>query len=147
MITTKPISPEWSLLISGWYCSDTEGKKRIGAYANVEQWLKLLDNNSRWGFIVFDDETPVGFLDLERMEKGKGAFTFYVAPNFRGKGYSQLLVTELIKIAKEKKIGSLYAGIEEDNTASINALEKVGFAEVGRDKDNMREFELDITYP
>ncbi len=55
----------------------------------------------------------------------------YAAPGHEGKGIGGLLLTELIRLAKEGGYHCMIGGIDADNTGSIAFHKKFGFAETG----------------
>ena len=66
--------------------------------------------------------------------------TVYVTKDFHGKGIGLLMMNELIKIAKERHIHTLVAGIDADNPGSIKFHENLGFERVGHMKEVGHKF-------
>jgi len=132
-------------VLSDWFRDDTEGLKRLSSYTKIDNWLKLLNPKTRWGYIILDNKTPMGFIDLERIGEKRGGFSFYTAPLFRGKGYCRKIIQTLITLALQKNLDILYCGVEKDNQVSIKCLISIGFKHFGIDKDNMLEYELKLT--
>ncbi|AWH85541.1 N-acetyltransferase [Flavobacterium album] len=55
----------------------------------------------------------------------------YAAPGHEGKGIGKLLLTELIRLAKEGGYHCMIGGIDANNTGSIEFHKKFGFVETG----------------
>lgn len=56
--------------------------------------------------------------------------SIYIASDQRGKGIGTLLLADLIKHAQIKSYHAIVAGIDAENTASINLHKKFGFTQV-----------------
>lgn len=143
MLHLVPISSEHQPLLSNWLAGDVAGNKELSFYNDVSAWIKLLDPNHRWGWIVSDDKKPVGFVDLEK-DFLVGHFSFYIAPEERGKGKSKELLNALIQNARNLGIKTLQAGVEGTNISSEKALESSGFVRTKKDKDDYSIYELKI---
>lgn len=59
----------------------------------------------------------------------------YVHENYRGKGISKLLLTDLIDKAKAAGLHALVAGIDSENTASLHLHRSYGFEQVAHFKE------------
>lgn len=72
----------------------------------------------------------------------------YLGESFRGKGIGTLLLTELIKIAKEAGVHTMIGGIDSSNEGSYLFHQKLGFKEVARLKEVGHKFGgwLDIIF-
>lgn len=138
------VTQSFQSLIDQWFDNDIAGQKELSSYMNLQSWMKLLEPDTRWGWIAYEGDEAVGFLDLEK-SGSKGYFSFYLAPQYRGQGKSRSLLQALIKEAGRHEIKQLEAGAEESNIASQKALLAMGFTENGRDKDSYRVFTLDLS--
>ncbi|MEZ4937301.1 MAG: N-acetyltransferase family protein [Crocinitomicaceae bacterium] len=58
--------------------------------------------------------------------------SIYSHPESRGKGWGRLVMRELIRLAKEKKLENMIAVIDGSNYKSIRFHQKFGFIECGR---------------
>ncbi len=58
----------------------------------------------------------------------------YVEKNSRGKGYGKLILSELIRIAENQNYHCLIAGIDSNNSISIELHKKCGFIFCGQIK-------------
>ena len=79
-------------------------------------------------YFLWDDDVIVGKFDLrhylcESLVNGSGHIGYYIAPEFRGKGYGSrglaLLLDEARKVVPEDEI---YLHLEKDNKASLKVM-------------------------
>ncbi|MBI2310227.1 GNAT family N-acetyltransferase [Candidatus Collierbacteria bacterium] len=143
MLEIENVSNKWVQQIKSWVEDDAEGKKRLGYLETPGKLLTLINNTSRYGWIVKEEGVAVGLIDFEVTNK-RGSFVIYLAPQFRGKGYARRLLDKIVEIAKERQLETLYAGVEPDNEPSVRSLKSSGFRQVGKDKDGMLEFEMNV---
>lgn len=139
-----PINQSFQPLINQWFTGDVTGQQELNSYTNLESWIKLLTPTNRWGWIVYEKNQAIGFLDLERTAEQTGYFSFYLAPAERGQGKSTAFLQTLIQQAKNYGIQRLEAGVKENNLASQRALETIGFTLNGTDKDNYLRYTLTL---
>ena len=64
----------------------------------------------------------------------------YVANDYHGKGIGNLLLAELIALAKAKKLHTMIAVIDAENQGSVSFHEKFGFKTVGIIKESGYKF-------
>jgi RimJ/RimL family protein N-acetyltransferase len=144
MIHLVPVSISDQELMTKWFEDDIEGQKELSSYTDLASWLKLLTPESRYAWIVYEDDNAIGFTDLEKGSFGVGYFSFYISPDKRGKGKGKQLLLTLIEKAKSMQFKQLEAGAEEKNIASQKALTSVGFALNGKDKDDYLLYKLSL---
>lgn len=78
---------------------------------------------------VDDTEQPVGFFAYHK-EDDKGYLKFIVVDSQqRGKGYGTLMLTSIVKGAKENGASSVELSVFDCNTSAKRCYEKVGFVE------------------
>ena len=65
----------------------------------------------------------------------------YVNQHFHGKGIGKILLQELIRLAKDQKLHTMIAVIDEENQSSIEFHEKFGFKTVGVIKESGYKFD------
>ncbi len=72
----------------------------------------------------------------------------HIHHQFRGRGISKLLLTELISEARKNQKHCMVAGIDADNAISISLHKKFGFTEAGHFKQVGYKFNrwLDLTF-
>jgi len=85
-------------------------------------------------FLVFENEEAIAFANcIESFStfSGKGVLNihdFAVTPACRGKGVSQVLLSEIQKFAKQIDCTKLTLEVLEGNASAIKAYQKAGFA-------------------
>lgn len=67
--------------------------------------------------------------------------SIYVSNNYQGMRIGHLLIEELIKIAKHKKLHTMIGVIDAENHASVKFHEKYGFKNVGIIKESGYKFD------
>ncbi|MGA1792093.1 MAG: N-acetyltransferase family protein [bacterium] len=65
---------------------------------------------------------------------GTAEISYFIRPEFTGKGVGQMMLDYLVNKAKEKGIASILASISSLNQGSINFHRRNGFVECGRFK-------------
>jgi RimJ/RimL family protein N-acetyltransferase len=101
-------------------------------------------SSTRWGFVARDGPTPVGFADVEFDPAVHTAyFTYYVAPRWRGQGYSRALLGAISSYLREQTDADMLQGsVEPQNVASHRALTAAGFKPTIVDPDGLTAYEL-----
>ncbi|UOX34190.1 N-acetyltransferase family protein [Flavobacterium sediminilitoris] len=66
--------------------------------------------------------------------------SIYVSNTYHGKGIGNLLLSELIRLAKNQKLHTMIGVIDSENQNSINFHEKFGFKIVGNIKESGYKF-------
>ena len=115
----------------------------------LEQQKSILEDKKTKGFPVIIaeiDNDVVGF-GMYSEFRFREAYKFtvehsvYVNQNFHGKGIGKILLQELINRAKEQKLHTMIAVIDEENQSSIEFHEKFGFKIVGVIKESGYKFD------
>jgi len=139
----KDITKDESSTIEQWLKNDLAGRQFIADYENTDLIFKLIGANRKF-LLAYDNEIAIGFIDLE-IDDDKGYFSFYVAPNFRAKGFSVRLLDLLEKEATEYSVKSLFGHVELENIASIKSLQKAGYLQSQNlDKDGLLVFSKEL---
>lgn len=103
-------------------------------------WRDRLNKNDSAIFMVFDDETPIGMtgVSIDRNDpNGKIALLWgsWLAPEYRGKGLSDLIYQSRINWAKAKpNVEKIIVSHRASNLSSKYANQKHGFAETHKSK-------------
>jgi L-amino acid N-acyltransferase YncA/protein-tyrosine-phosphatase len=100
-----------------------------------EEWDKSHTEHSR--IVAIIDDIIVGWAALTPVSSrcvyaGVAEVSVYISPSYRGKGYGEMLLLELIKQSEANGIWTLQAGIFPENVGSIKIHEKCGFRIVGK---------------
>ena len=129
------------------YSIDTNGFERFGSaiessnHSEIENFLKAHARKSSvwpgneeilfWGEIR-DQDLLVATGALVQWRTRQVMFaSIAVHSDFRGKGYAQRLVTEMLASAAERGIKHIGLGVFSENKAAKRVYEKVGFALIG----------------
>ena len=114
-----------------------------------EQQKSILEDKLSKGFPVIVAEIDgelVGF-GMYSEFRFREAYKFtvehsvYVNQHFHGKGIGKILLQELIRLAKNQKLHTMIAVIDEENQSSIEFHEKFGFKTVGVIKESGYKFD------
>ena len=114
-----------------------------------EQQKSILEDKLSKGFPVIVAEIDgelVGF-GMYSEFRFREAYKFtvehsvYVNQHFHGKGIGKILLQELIRLAKDQKLHTMIAVIDEENQSSIEFHEKFGFKTVGVIKESGYKFD------
>ena len=114
-----------------------------------EQQKSILDDKLSKGFPVIIaeiDEEVIGF-GMYSEFRFREAYKFtvehsvYVNQHFHGKGIGKILLQELVLSAREQKVHTRVAVIDEENQSSIEFHEKFGFKVVGVIKESGYKFD------
>lgn len=57
--------------------------------------------------------------------------TLCVSPHVRRRGYGELMLADLLQLARERHAGSIYLEVRPSNQPAIRLYEKTGFKEIG----------------
>ena len=57
--------------------------------------------------------------------------TLCVSPETRRQGYGELMLADLLQLARERRAESIYLEVRPSNQAAIRLYEKTGFREIG----------------
>ena len=114
-----------------------------------EQQKSILDDKLSKGFpvIVAEIDSEVVGFGMYSEFRFREAYKFtvehsvYVNQHFHGKGIGKILLQELIRLAKDQKLHTMIAVIDEENQSSIEFHEKFGFKTVGVIKESGYKFD------
>jgi len=96
----------------GKYNSEEEFNEKVNK--KIEKVKKLINANDYCKLILLDKNKLVGFISIfkndctEKEELKPWYSTMYVKKEYRGKGYSKLLNTAILKKAKEMQYSKIY---------------------------------------
>jgi phosphinothricin acetyltransferase len=115
----------------------------------LEQQLSIFDDKLKKGFPIIvakvDDEI-VGFgyyseFRFREAYKFTVEHSVYAKKNYIGKGIGNLLLTELIELAKKQDLHTMIGVIDSENESSIAFHEKFGFEKAGFIKESGFKFD------
>ena len=119
---------------------------------NSEQFKSILDK-ARIKLVLHTDEKVIGFGFVSSYKpysnfNGTGVLTYFILPEYTGKGLGKKLCNELISKSEELGITNFLAHVSSKNSQSLNFHKKLGFIEVGRFKEVYTKFNepLDVVW-
>ena len=115
----------------------------------LEQQLSIFDDKLQKGFPIIvakvaDEIVGYGYYSEFRF---RDAYKFtvehsvYAKKNYIGKGIGNLLLTELIELAKKQDLHTMIGVIDSENESSIAFHEKFGFEKAGFIKESGYKFD------
>ncbi|MGB5894406.1 MAG: N-acetyltransferase family protein, partial [Ignavibacteriaceae bacterium] len=118
-------------------------KDSFAAYSDEYYFPSIVDEWSKKAkvFLVLETENKVvgfGFVASYKPFKScahVGVLTYFIRPEYTGKGLGTKLINELISKGKDLGVTNYLAHITSKNEQSLNFHKKHGFQEVGRFKD------------
>ncbi len=125
--------------IAACFAGDGEGMRRMAFYSDPGSLLRLVDDRSRFAWVVHCDGRFIGLIDLEILRAAEGAIALYICPTSRGKGYCRALLDGLLMTDPVSHLSTLVGYVEPDNEASIRCLRGSGFVPTGEDEDGLIE--------
>lgn len=98
------------------------------AAARYINQLKEIDFTEDWWRLAYDGETCVGLVVAQRFSESEGAINYLgVLPEHRGKGYSEDLILEALRLMAAGGIEEIIADIDEDNHPLDRLLTALNF--------------------
>jgi ribosomal protein S18 acetylase RimI-like enzyme len=80
-------------------------------------------------YLVLYNEVPVAYGHLEKVDAVVW-LGVCVLPNFQGRKIGTLIMNDLIRKAKKKKIPKIYLTVDKENKSAINLYEQIGFTKI-----------------
>jgi ribosomal protein S18 acetylase RimI-like enzyme len=97
-----------------------EYKRRINSSNSINQCSIVMKDGSKIiGFGLVKDREYDTHLDL-----------ICVHPKYQGKGYSKIILRQIITSLKNQEIKSLTLGVDPVNSAALSLYEKIGFKKI-----------------
>lgn len=106
--------------------------------ADEREWIDSVGDDGGVHLLVCVDGDPVGIAGVNAPNEtwGAGELGYQFVPDAWGNGYATDAARELCAHAfAERRLHKVYAKVYETNPASARVLEKVGFTEEGRHRD------------
>jgi GNAT superfamily N-acetyltransferase len=109
-------------MVASWFANDPDGQREFGGFYGVHPkwWALLQREHGRYGWTVWRESAPIGFVDLE-VEECVGHVSFYVVPTCRGQGLGTTMLKALGGVARPLGANVLSGGIRPENVASLKA--------------------------
>lgn len=78
-------------------------------------------------FMVYEDETLVGYMGVQPQDKRLFLSKFYIHKDARGKGYGTCLMNQAKSFCQEQHLNSIYLTCNKYNDNSLNLYKHYGF--------------------
>ncbi|MEO8758158.1 MAG: GNAT family N-acetyltransferase [Devosia sp.] len=114
--------------ISPWF-DDDETRHWLGDSSWPIKGLKLAGPN-RHELLGLVDGNPVGLVDIEVGPDARAAFAIVISPSMRGQGIGVQMIEACLAAARFAEISEWYAAVERGKVASLQLLQRFGFARV-----------------
>jgi len=106
----------------------------------IDNYFSNTSNDVQECFLIEDNETPVGFIELNIRNYAEGSTSsripyvegWYVDESYRGKGLGKALMSRAESWAQENGYSEIASDAEIENTVNISTHTKLGFEEVDR---------------
>lgn len=143
----KKLKKAHQSILQEWF-KDKATRKHLGGMLPLENCVNyMLSSVDTLPYFVFENETPIGMVDLEFDSKSvcregrekKASISLLINPNLRKKGLGTFLLNTILQLDCCKNCTHLDAFIDPDNIASIKCFQKAGFIKMNKtpDKDGM----------
>ncbi len=111
---------------------DIEGMLQIEALCFSDPWSRVTFSfflNSKAHFSVLcENEQVIGYAVTELADAEAGELlNIAIAPTARQKGYSRILMDDLIKAARQQNKKKIWLEVRESNTPAVSLYESYGF--------------------
>ncbi|MHC4227789.1 MAG: GNAT family N-acetyltransferase [Planctomycetota bacterium] len=110
------------------------GKAQVDYMLEKFQSQKAISGQIENGYSYYllkADSDYIGYMGLCLKENELFLSKLYVRASQRGKGYGRKAVEFLEELAKQKALGKITLTVNKNNTDTIRAYEKLGFANLG----------------
>ncbi|MBK8022795.1 MAG: bifunctional acetate--CoA ligase family protein/GNAT family N-acetyltransferase [Chloroflexi bacterium] len=167
-VTIRPIRPEDEPLMVEFHQSLSERTVFLRYLEAMDLSVRTAhDRLSRLCFIDYDREMAlvvirrdegtkgepkmIGIVRLTKMrnanpgEKSRAELGMLVSDKYQRQGIGHELLERLIKIAKDEKVGVIFATLHEDNPEMSYLTERFGFVAVPSGREHIVQVELDLS--
>lgn len=104
----------------------------VGTAWSARSLAEVLALPGAFGFLVLEDETPVGFLLGQAVFDAAEVLSLGVLAGYRRRGHGRRLLQAAAAEAARRGARQLHLEVAEDNRGARAAYEAVGFASAGR---------------
>jgi len=80
-------------------------------------------------YLLFLNEEVIGFFEVSNVAGESELFDIAIKKEFQGRGYSKILMEQLLKVCKEKNSRTIFLEVNKINLRAIKLYEKFGFKE------------------
>ena len=102
--------------------------KEVYKHRNIKQ--EFVDNPFSIYFILFINDRIIGFLHINKLYEKMEIVNINILKDYQGKGYSKILMDELIRFSNKEAIENITLEVKKDNYKAISLYKKYNFKEV-----------------
>lgn len=114
-------------ILEQWF-QDIKLRCRLGGMLPLREWFDYIQAEpDHLAWIAYEDEQPVGYVDLEPEDKTSASTILLVNPALRGHDYGKRILHALLARPEVATLKQVEAIIETDNQASLHCFRDVGF--------------------
>lgn len=126
-IVLIPLDESGLSTLEAWF-QDAELRKRLGGMLSLRRWYECVHTDpGRFTWLVYEESTPVGLVDLETCPHRTAWATLLVNPELRGRGYGNRILRAALSRPEVTRLKRIKAIVEHENIGSLRCLWSVGF--------------------
>ena len=107
---------------------------RRAVFMNEQGFKDEFDETDKFAahIVLYDGETPAGFLIYAYGGDQADIVTFGVVPEYRGKGFSDALLNGSFAFLKIRNVDRVFLEVAVDNPHAISLYRRTGFEQIGK---------------
>lgn len=102
----------------------------IDKFLSYKALHKAIRNENYTYFLAYEDNQIAGFCGVKPEEERLFLSKLYLHSDYRGKGYSSILLRKAISLANELNINAIYLTCNKFNTHSLDIYKAKGFVTI-----------------
>lgn len=104
-------------------------EKELLGTGSKEDIEKTISSDVLDYYLLFLNEEVIGFFEVSNVAGESELFDIAIKKEFQGRGYSKVLMEQLLKVCKEKNSRTIFLEVNKINLRAIKLYEKFGFKE------------------
>lgn len=104
-------------------------EKELLGTGSKEDIEKTISSDVLDYYLLFLNEEVVGFFEVSNVAGESELFDIAIKKELQGRGYSKVLMEQLLKVCKEKNSRTIFLEVNKINLRAIKLYEKFGFKE------------------
>ena len=104
-------------------------EKELLGTGSKEDIEKTISSDVLDYYLLFLNEEVIGFFEVSNVAGESELFDIAIKKDFQGRGYSKVLMEQLLKVCKEKNSRTIFLEVNKINLRAIKLYEKFGFKE------------------
>lgn len=104
-------------------------EKELLGTGSKEDIEKTISSDVLDYYLLFLNEEVIGFFEVSNVAGESELFDIAIKKEFQGRGYSKILMEQLLKVCKEKNSRTIFLEVNKINLRAIKLYEKFGFKE------------------